>query len=424
MSEIRGIFARQILDSRGNPTLEVECYLESGDIGVFQVPSGASTGKYEALELRDKGKEFMGKGVERAIRNVNEIISKKLIGMDVLDQKSIDRTLIELDGTENKSKLGANAILGTSAACLKAAADFLSLPLYQYIGGIRARVLPVPLLNILNGGAHAPNNLSLQEFMIVPSGAESFRQALRWAVEVYYSLRGLLERRGLSALVGDEGGFAPDLNSNEEALDLIIEAIEYAGYKPGKEIFLALDSAANGFYKNGRYLLKPENLSLTSEQIVELYESWIKRYPIISIEDGLAEDDWEGWKILTQSLGDKIQIVGDDIFVTNLKRVEKGIKEEIANAVLIKPNQIGTITETLECIELSQRYGYATVISHRSGETEDTLIADLAVGTGSYQIKTGAPARGERVVKYNRLLKIEEEIEGLFSGVYAFKKNR
>jgi len=424
MSEIRGIFARQILDSRGNPTLEVECYLESGDIGVSQVPSGASTGKYEALELRDKGKEFMGKGVERAIRNVNEIISKKLIGMDVLDQKSIDRTLIELDGTENKSKLGANAILGTSAACLKAAADFLSLPLYQYIGGIRARVLPVPLLNILNGGAHAPNNLSLQEFMIVPSGAESFRQALRWAVEVYYSLRGLLERRGLSALVGDEGGFAPDLNSNEEALDLIIEAIEYAGYKPGKEIFLALDSAANGFYKNGRYLLKPENLSLTSEQIVELYESWIKRYPIISIEDGLAEDDWEGWKILTQSLGDKIQIVGDDIFVTNLKRVEKGIKEEIANAVLIKPNQIGTITETLECIELSQRYGYATVVSHRSGETEDTLIADLAVGTGSYQIKTGAPARGERVVKYNRLLKIEEEIEGLFSGVYAFKKNR
>lgn len=424
MSEITGIFASQILDSRGNPTLEVECYLESGAMGTSQVPSGASTGKYEALELRDKGKEFMGKGVEKAVRNVNEIISKKLLGMDALDQREIDRTLIELDGTLNKSKLGANAILGTSVACLKAAADFLSLPLYQYIGGIRAEVLPVPLLNILNGGAHAPNNLSLQEFMIVPSGAESFKQALRWAVEVYHSLKRILKKKGLSALVGDEGGFAPDLKSNEEALNLIVEAIERAGYKPGEEIFLALDPAANGFYKNGKYILKPENLSLTSEQFIKIYEDWIEKYPIISIEDGLAEDDWEGWKTFTQILGDRIQIVGDDIFVTNLEKVERGIKEGIANAVLIKPNQIGTITETLECIEFSQRYGYTTVVSHRSGETEDTLIADLAVGTGSYQIKTGAPARGERVAKYNRLLKIEEEIEGIFLGTRAFKKSR
>lgn len=429
MGEIKNISARQILDSRGNPTLEVECYLESGAMGGNQIPSGASTGSYEAWELRDEGKEFMGKGVQKAVRNVNEIISKKLLGMDALDQKGIDKILTELDGTKNKSKLGANAILGVSGACLKASADFLSIPLYQYISqifGMRARIMPVPLLNILNGGVHASNNLDIQEFMIVPAGASSFKEALRWGVEVYHNLREVLKEKGLSTLVGDEGGFAPDLKNHEQAFSLLVKAIEVAGYKPGEEIFLAIDAAATEFYKGDKYSLKRENLSasggLSSEELTDLYKEWVKEYPIISIEDGLAEEDWKGWQYLTLLLGDRIQLVGDDIFVTNKERVKRGIEEKIANAVLIKPNQIGTITETLECIDLSRRYGYNIVISHRSGETEDTLIADLAVATNAGQIKTGAPCRSERVAKYNRLLRIEEEMEGVFSGIRAFKK--
>lgn len=412
MSYITDIRAREVLDSRGNPTVEVEVFLDDGAHGRAIVPSGASTGTHEALELRDKEEErYNGKGVLKAVENVNEVIAPRLKGMDALRQVEIDRLMIELDGTENKSHLGANAILGVSLAVAHAAADSLMLPLYRYIGGLGARTLPVPLMNVINGGRHADNPLDMQEFMIVPVGGGSFREALRIGVEVYHSLRSLLKSRGLSVSVGDEGGFAPAISSAEEALNLLVEAIEKAGYEPGQAVCLAMDAAASELWKDGKYVLEGEGKVLSSEEMVELYAQLVEKFPIVSIEDGLAEDDWEGWRLLTQRLGDKIQLVGDDLFVTNVKRLEKGINEGVANAILIKVNQIGTLTETLECIEKARKAGYNVVISHRSGETEDTTIADLAVAVNAGQIKAGAPARTERVAKYNRLLRIEEELE-------------
>ena len=411
MTRIKSIRAREILDSRGNPTVEVEVELEAGIIANAAVPSGASTGEYEALELRDQDpKRFKGKGVLKAVRNVNNQIAKKLVGMEAERQEEIDRAMIELDGTENKSKLGANAILGVSMACARASAIFYDLPLYWYLGGRLARILPVPLMNFLNGGRHADNLVDFQEYMIVPGGAGSFKEALRWGAEVFQSLKSVLKSKGLSTGVGDEGGFAPDLKSNEEPLELIVLAIQQAGFKPGKDIALALDPAASEFYKKNRYRLEAEGKALTSEQMVGYYEKLVSSYPIISIEDGLAEDDWEGWKIMTERLGDKIQLVGDDLFVTNIKRLEQGIKQGVANAILIKLNQIGTVSETLSAIELARKSGYATVISHRSGETEDTFIADFSVAVGAGQIKTGSVSRSERVAKYNQLLRIEEEL--------------
>jgi len=411
MTRIKSIRAREILDSRGNPTVEVEVELEAGIIASAAVPSGASTGEYEALELRDQDpKRFKGKGVLKAVRNVNNQIAKKLVGMEAERQEEIDRAMIELDGTENKSKLGANAILGVSMACARASAIFYDLPLYWYLGGRLARILPVPLMNFLNGGRHADNLVDFQEYMIVPGGAGSFKEALRWGAEVFQSLKSVLKSKGLSTGVGDEGGFAPDLKSNEEPLELIVLAIQQAGFKPGKDIALALDPAASEFYKKNRYRLEAEGKALTSEQMVGYYEKLVSSYPIISIEDGLAEDDWEGWKIMTERLGDKIQLVGDDLFVTNIKRLEQGIKQGVANAILIKLNQIGTVSETLSAIELARKSGYATVISHRSGETEDTFIADFSVAVGAGQIKTGSVSRSERVAKYNQLLRIEEEL--------------
>ncbi len=411
MTRIKSIRAREILDSRGNPTVEVDVELEVGIIASAAVPSGASTGEYEALELRDQDpKRFKGKGVLKAVRNVNNQIAKKLVGMEAERQEEIDRAMIELDGTENKSKLGANAILGVSMACARASAIFYDLPLYWYLGGRLARILPVPLMNFLNGGRHADNLVDFQEYMIVPGGAGSFKEALRWGAEVFQSLKSVLKSKGLSTGVGDEGGFAPDLKSNEEPLELIVLAIQQAGFKPGKDIALALDPAASEFYKKNRYRLEAEGKALTSEQMVGYYEKLVSSYPIISIEDGLAEDDWEGWKIMTERLGDKIQLVGDDLFVTNIKRLEQGIKQGVANAILIKLNQIGTVSETLSAIELARKSGYATVISHRSGETEDTFIADFSVAVGAGQIKTGSVSRSERVAKYNQLLRIEEEL--------------
>ncbi len=423
MSYITDIRAREVLDSRGNPTVEVEVFLDDGAHGRAIVPSGASTGTHEALELRDKEEgRYNGKGVLKAVENVNEVIAPRLKGMDALRQVEIDRLMIELDGTENKSRLGANAILGVSLAVAYAAADSLMLPLYRYIGGLGARTLPVPQMNVINGGRHADNPLDMQEFMIVPVGGGSFREALRIGVEVYHSLRSILKSRGLSVSVGDEGGFAPVISSAEEALNLLVEAIEKAGYEPGQAVCLAMDPAASELWKDGKYVLEGEGKVLSSEEMVELYAQLVEKFPIVSIEDGLAEDDWEGWRLLTQRLGNKIQLVGDDIFVTNVKRLEKGINEGVANAILIKVNQIGTLTETLECIEKARKAGYNIVISHRSGETEDTTIADLAVAVNSGQIKTGAPARTERVAKYNRLLRIEEElgIEARFPGKNAF----
>lgn len=422
MSAISAVQAREVLDSRGNPTVEVEVFLEDGAWGKAIVPSGASTGIYEALELRDKEDRYGGKGVLKAVENVNEVIAEEIMGMEALDQAEIDRTLIELDGTENKSRLGANAILGVSLAVAYAAADSLELPLYRYIGGIRARELPVPMMNVINGGVHADNKLDMQEFMIVPAGADSFREALRIGVEVYQALKKLLHSKGLSTGVGDEGGFAPDIATPEEALGLLVEAIEKAGYEPGKSVFLAMDPAASELWEDGKYVLKGMGKTLSPEGMVELYEKLIQRFPIISLEDGLAQEDWEGWRFLTERLGNKIQLVGDDIFVTNIKRLERGIEEKVANSILIKLNQIGTLTETLECIEKAKRAGYTTVISHRSGETEDTTIADLAVAVNAGQIKTGAPARTERVAKYNQLLRIEEELgrAGVFPGLRAF----
>ncbi|HDI83342.1 MAG TPA: phosphopyruvate hydratase [candidate division WOR-3 bacterium] len=414
MSLILDIVAREILDSRGNPTIEVDCITESGAFGRAQVPSGASTGKHEALELRDGEDRYNGKGVLKAVQNVNDIIAPEITGEDVLDQANIDRILIELDGTENKSNLGANAILGVSLAVAKAGADFLGLPLYRYIGGTGARVLPVPMCNIINGGKHADNNLDIQEFMIVPKGAPSFREALRYASEIFHTLKNILKENGYFTGVGDEGGFAPTLPRNEEAIKLIIQAIEKAGYRPGEDVYVAIDAAAIGFYQDGKYRFDGE--VIPSEDLIAIYKEWVDKYPLCSIEDGLAEDDWNGWETMNRELGDKIQIVGDDIFVTNIKRIKKGIEKNIANAVLIKLNQIGTLTETLDAINLTHKAGWKTVVSHRSGETVDTTIAHLAVAMNTGQIKTGSLSRSERIEKYNELLRIEEELDeaGIF----------
>ena len=423
MSTIADIVARQILDSRGNPTVEVEVVLEDGTIGRAAVPSGASTGAHEALEMRDQDpSRFGGAGVQKAVDNVNEVIADELNGMSALDQADIDQVMIEVDGTPNKSKLGANAILGVSLACAHAAAEYLGIPLYRYLGGPNARTLPVPMLNILNGGKHAENSTDLQEFMVVPAGLGSFSEALRCASEIYHSLKKVLKGKGLNTNIGDEGGFAPSLKSNEEAVELILEAIGAAGYKAGEQVFLAIDPAASEFFENGKYNLKREGRILTSEQMVAFYADWVRQYPIICLEDGLAEDDWEGFALLTRELGDRVQIVGDDIFVTNPERLKRGIKEHTANSILIKPNQIGTLTETLQVVQMAHRAGFTTLVSHRSGETEDTTIADLAVATNAGQIKTGAPARGERVAKYNQLLRIEEELDdtAIYPGLDAF----
>jgi len=408
---IRRIKAREILDSRGNPTIEVDVELESGVVGRAAVPSGASTGKHEALELRDGDKRrFGGLGVLQAVTNVNEIIGPALAGMSALNQEAVDGRMLELDGTVNKSKLGANAILGVSLAVAHAAASYSKMPLYRYLGGEEACLLPVPLMNILNGGKHAPDSVDFQEFMIVPAGAESFAEALRMGAEVYQALKRILKEKGQRIAVGDEGGFAPQLPTNREAVEVVSAAIEAAGYRPGEDCFLALDPAASEFYREGRYWLKKENLSLTSSEMVDYYAQLAAEYPLISIEDGLAEDDWEGWKLLNQRLGGKLQLVGDDLYVTNPERISRGISERASNSVLIKPNQIGTLTETRRAIALAREAGWTTVISHRSGETEDTSISDLAVGFGTGQIKSGAPCRSERVAKYNRLLRIEEEL--------------
>lgn len=410
--EIVDIHAREILDSRANPTVEVEVTLDDGTVGRAAAPSGASTGEYEAVELRDGDKDrYNGKGVLNAVDNVNSTIAPELIGMNVFDQPLIDKAMIELDGTPNKAKLGANAILAVSLAAAKAAAEALGISLYQYLGGVNAKVLPVPMMNILNGGKHADNNVDIQEFMIMPVGASRFSEALRMCAETFHALRATLNKRGLATGVGDEGGFAPNLNSNEEAIQVIVEAIEKAGYTPGKDIYVAIDTAASELYKeDGKYHLEGEGKVYTAAEMVDFYERLVDKYPIISLEDGLSEDDWDGWKLLTDRLGKKIQLVGDDLFVTNTERVKKGIQLGVANSVLIKLNQIGTLTETLNTIEMAQRAGYTAVVSHRSGETEDTTIADLVVGVNAGQIKTGAPSRSERVAKYNQLLRIEEEL--------------
>lgn len=424
---IEEVVAREILDSRGNPTIEVDVYLSGGARGRAAVPSGASTGSNEALELRDGNPErYGGKGVLNAVDNVNERIAPEIIDMDATDQVAIDNLLCELDGTPNKSKLGANAILGVSLAVAKAAAEGLGLPLFQYLGGVFAHTLPVPMMNILNGGKHADSNVDLQEFMVVPAGAEDFPEALRMGVEVYHSLKGVLKAHGYNTAVGDEGGFAPNLRSNAEALDLIVEAIEKAGYTPGEDCYLALDPAASEFYEGGMYHLKGEGRVLTSEDMVAYYEDLVNRYPIVSIEDGLAENDWDGWKVLTERLGSRVQLVGDDLFVTNVQFLNRGIEMGVANSILIKVNQIGTLTETLLAIETAKRAGYTAVISHRSGETEDTTIADIAVATNAGQIKTGAPCRTDRVAKYNQLLRIAEVLGDAadYPGIGAFYSRR
>ena len=411
MAAIIETFAREILDSRGNPTVEVEVFLEDGTIGHAAVPSGASTGAFEACELRDGDKaRYGGKGVLNAVENVNSIIDPAIQGFDATEQAAIDKLMISLDGTDNKSKLGANAILGVSMAVARAAAKSLDLPLYQYLGGFNAKELPVPMMNILNGGAHADNNVDIQEFMIMPVGAESFTEALRSCAEVYHTLKTVLKGKGLSTGVGDEGGFAPNLESNEEALEVICEAIKAAGYEPGKDFKLAIDAASSEFYKDGKYDLAGEGKIKTAEEMVDFYEYLVGKYPIVSIEDGLAEEDWDGWKVLTDRLGKKVQLVGDDLFVTNSKRLGKGIDMGVANSILVKVNQIGTLTEAFEAMELAKRSGYTCVVSHRSGETEDAIIADIAVAVNAGQIKTGAPARSERVAKYNQLLRIEENL--------------
>ncbi|MCG0239417.1 MAG: phosphopyruvate hydratase [Firmicutes bacterium] len=425
MTTIVSIHGREILDSRGNPTVEVEVTLSCGAVGRAAVPSGASTGAHEAIELRDGDKSrYLGKGVLKAVQNVNEVIAQEIVGMDALDQIAIDQALIQLDGTPNKGRLGANAILGVSLAVAKAAAAALEIPLYRYVGGVGARTLPVPMMNILNGGKHADNNVDIQEFMIFPAGAPSFREALRWGTEVFHNLKKVLAGRGLNTAVGDEGGFAPDLRSNEEALEAIIEAIQKAGYTPGKDIFLCLDAAATELYDNGKYHLKGEGKEFTAEELVEFWARWVEKYPIVSIEDGMAEDDWEGWRLLTERLGGKVQLVGDDLFVTNVERLQQGIDRGVANSILIKVNQIGTLTETLAAVELARSAGYTAIMSHRSGETEDVTIADLAVATGVGQIKTGAPSRTDRVAKYNQLLRIEEELgeAARFPGVKVIRR--
>ncbi len=412
MSEIADVYAREIIDSRGNPTLEVEVFLDSGVMGRAAVPSGASTGEREALELRDGDtSRYMGKGVLKAVNNVNSQIAEQIIGMEVTDQVGIDSKMLQLDGTEFKSNLGANAVLGVSLAVAKAAADEIGLPLYQYIGGVNAKELPMPMMNILNGGAHADNNVDIQEFMIMPAGAKSFSEALRMGAEIFHTLKSVLKKKGYNTAVGDEGGFAPNLKSNEEALEVIMEAIERAGYKPAEDVLLALDVASSELFKNGKYYLENEpQPEKTPEQLVDFYENLVNKYPIISIEDGMAENDWDGWKMLTDRLGKRIQLVGDDLFVTNTKILKEGIEKGIANSILVKLNQIGTLTETLEAIETAKRAGYTTVISHRSGETEDTTLADLAVAVNSGQIKTGSLCRTDRICKYNQLLRIEDEL--------------
>ena len=408
MSEIVEVVGREVLDSRGNPTVEVEVVLDSGATGRAIVPSGASTGEYEAVELRDGGSRYLGKGVLRAVENVNNLIAQVAIGMDATNQRALDNALIELDGTENKSRLGANAMLGVSLSVAHAAASELELPLYRAIGGPHAHVLPVPMMNVINGGAHADNNVDLQEFMIMPVGAPSFREAVRWGVETYHTLKKVLADRGLSTAVGDEGGFAPNLSSNEAAVAILVEAIEKAGYTPGKDIAIALDPAMSELYRDGAYHLKGEGKVLSAPEMVEWWTSLVDRYPIVSIEDGMAENDWSGWAQMTAALGSRIQLVGDDLFVTNTRRLQMGIDQSVANSILIKVNQIGTLSETLDTVELATRHSYTSVMSHRSGETEDSTIADLAVATNCGQIKTGAPARSDRVAKYNQLLRIEE----------------
>ncbi|WP_294368969.1 phosphopyruvate hydratase [uncultured Clostridium sp.] len=421
--EIVDVVARQILDSRCFPTVEVEVYLEDGTMGRAAVPSGASTGIYEAVELRDGKKDYyMGKGVLKAVENVNDTIAEELIGCNVFDQTYIDKMLIELDGSNNKGKLGANAILGVSLAVAQAAANYLGLPLYQYVGGVNAKVLPVPMMNIINGGSHADNSVDLQEFMVMPVGFDNFDKAVQACAEVYHALKKTLNDKGYSTGVGDEGGFAPNLKSNAEAIDVILEAIKKAGYEPGKDIFIAIDAASSEYYKDGKYVLEHEGKTLTASEMVDFFEDWVNKYPIISIEDGMAEEDWEGWKLLTDRLGKKVQLVGDDLFVTNTQRLEEGIKKGVGNSILIKLNQIGTLTETLNAIEMANRAGYTAVISHRSGETEDTTIADLVVAVNAGQIKTGAPARSERVAKYNQLIRISEELDDVaeYRGKKAF----
>lgn len=422
MAIIGEVYAREILDSRGNPTVEVDVVLEDGTMGRAAVPSGASTGAYEAVELRDEDERYLGKGVRKAVDNVNAIIGPEIIGMSAFDQIGIDQLMIELDGTPNKEKLGANAILGVSMAVAKAAAEAQNLSLFQYLGGVNAKQLPVPMMNILNGGKHADNNVDIQEFMVMPVGAKCFADALRMGAEIFHNLKKVLKGKGLSTSVGDEGGFAPSLKSNEEALSVIMEAIQKAGYKPGEDVVLALDVAATELYKDGQYILEGEGVTKSAEELIEFYAMLVDKYPIVSIEDGLSEDDWDGWKKLTDRLGSKIQLMGDDLFVTNTERLGRGIKEGIGNSILIKVNQIGTITETLDCIEMAKRAGYTCVISHRSGETEDATIADIAVATNAGQIKTGAPSRSDRVAKYNQLLRIEEELSYLsqYKGTEVF----
>lgn len=423
MAFITEVYAREILDSRGNPTVEVDVWLDDGSLGRAAVPSGASTGAHEAVELRDGDvSRYMGKGVRKAVENVNEIIAEAIIGAEATRQIEIDEILLKLDGTPNKAKLGANAILGVSMAVAKAAAESLSLPLYQYLGGTNAKEMPVPMMNILNGGQHADNNVDIQEFMAMPVGAKTFSEALRMNVEIYHTLKAVLKAKGYSTAVGDEGGFAPNLGSNVEALDVIVEAIEKAGYKPGEDIVLAIDTAASEIYEDGNYNLAGEGVIKTPAEMIDFYEEICNKYPIISIEDGLAEDDWENWKLLTDRIGDRVQIVGDDLFVTNVERLSHGIKLGIANSILIKLNQIGTLTETFNTIEMAKRAGYTCVLSHRSGETEDTILADIAVAVNAGQIKTGAPARSERVAKYNQLLRIEEDLETLaeYKGLDVF----
>jgi enolase len=416
MGEIIDVYAMEILDSRGTPTVEVEVLLDSGALGKAAVPSGASTGQREALELRDKDQRYHGKGVQKAVNNVNDEIAPKLIGLESTEQVYIDNLMIDLDGTDNKSRLGANAILGASLAVCKASAEESGLPLFRYMGGTNAKVLPVPMMNILNGGAHADNNLDIQEFMIMPAALESFSEALRAGSEVFHTLKGILKDKGLSNAIGDEGGFAPDLKSNEEAINLVLEAIETSGYRPGEDIFISLDVAASEFYKDGAYNFESKKLS--SDAMIDYFSDILDKYPILSIEDGMSENDWDGWREMTKALGSKIQIVGDDVFVTNTKILQKGIEEGIANSILIKLNQIGTLTETLDAIDMATRAGYTSVVSHRSGETEDTTIADLSVACNTGQIKTGSLARSERVAKYNRLLSIEDELQGsaIFKG--------
>ena len=427
MTTIVDVFGREVLDSRGNPTVEVEVILESGVGGSAIVPSGASTGEHEAIELRDgDNARYLGKGVTKAVENVNEIIAEEIVGEDATEQIIIDQILNEIDGTENKANLGANAILGVSLAVAKAAANALELPLYQYIGGVHARILPTPMMNILNGGAHADNNIDLQEFMIMPAGASTFAEALRYGAETFHTLKAVLKEKGYNTAVGDEGGFAPNLKSNEEAIQIILQAIEKAGYKPGEDIYLALDPASSEFFdsEKKRYVLKSEDKELIPEEMVEYYAKLVEKYPIVSIEDGMAEDDWDGWKIMTDKLGGKIQIVGDDLFVTNTKRLAKGIELGICNSILIKVNQIGTLTETLDAIEMAHKAGYTAVVSHRSGETEDTTIADIAVAANTGQIKTGSASRTDRIAKYNQLLRIEESLgeAAVYAGRSVLKK--